>query len=159
MRNCDDKENRVRQLKGIRFINKKPGCITKGMDILQKNWIDIKKCLETIHFNTSLKKEREVADYIRESFMGIGFKESRNIIQMMGLSQYVIPLDSRVMKVLSTNGGIEMPKQKKPLKSQYGYCAIEDQINELCEMLNGHCGNFIVKPCNFDICAFISEEK
>lgn len=161
MKNCKDIENRVRQLKGIRFINKKPKSIARGREILQKNWTKIKTYLEILHFDTDLEKEREVADYLREIFKGnqIGLKSSRNIIQMMGLSQYVVPLDVRIMKVLNIHGGIVMPSQKKPLQSRDGYCSIEDQINFLCEKLNGHCGDFVIKPCNFDICTFISEEN
>lgn len=161
MKNCKDIANRVRRLKGIRYTNKKPESIARSMGILQERWEEIKKHLETLRYDPSLEKEREVADYLREMFKGnqIGLKQSRNIVQMLGLSQYVIPLDSRVMKVLEANGGIKKPKQKKPLQSRAGYCDIEDQVNELCEQLNGQCGDFIVKPCNFDICAFISEEN
>lgn len=161
MKTCKDIPNCVRKLKGIRYTNKKPESIARCMDILQEKWEEIKKYLETIRSSTTLEKEREVADYLRKTFKGnqIGLKQSRNIIQMLGLSQYVIPLDSRVMKVLKANGGIKEPAQKKPLQSRAGYCAIEDQINDLCAKLNGQCGNFVVKPCNFDICAFISEEK
>ncbi|MDE7371181.1 MAG: hypothetical protein K2N07_05480 [Desulfovibrio sp.] len=161
MKNCKDIANRIRQLKGIRYTNKKPESIARSMRILQEKWKEIKKHLETLLNTTSLEKEREVADYLRETFKGnqIGLKQSRNIIQMLGISQYVIPLDSRVMKVLEANGGIREPKQKKPLQSRAGYYDIEEQINELCEHLNGQCGDFVVKPCNFDICAFISQEN
>lgn len=154
MSGLKDKEEYVRKLKGIRFTNKKPESIARSIDILNDNWTEIKKYLETIFKETNLKKERIVADYIREIFKGnqIKFKQSRNIIQMMGLSQYVVPLDSRVMGILLKNGGITMPELVQPLASNHGYCDIENQVNELCAELG-------VKPCIFDACAYVSKGK
>lgn len=154
MKKVEDKAEYVKKLSGIRFTNKKPKAISRSMDILNEKWNEIKKHLETIKDETTLEKERKVADYIRITFQGnqIKFKQSRNIIQMMGLSQYVVPLDSRVMGILQEHGGIKMPGQKHPLNSNCGYCDIEDQVNELCAALG-------VKPCIFDACAFASKEQ
>lgn len=104
-----------------------------------------------------MEKERSVARYVRENFYQIGLKQSRNIIQMMGLSQYVTPLDSRIVSILKEYKGIEhIPDEKVALKAalqnESWYLGIEDQLNELCVKLG-------VKPCILDACAFVSKEQ
>lgn len=109
-------------------------------------WFDLEKQLKTIKDDTTLENERIVADFIVEHFNGIGQKQSRNIIQMMGLSKYVLPIDSRVMKKIEELSGIKVEKL-----SNKNYILIEDRVQSICKKIG-------VYPCIFDACAFYSQE-
>lgn len=158
MKDVEDITEHVQKLKGMGLNGRvKAQSITMAMERLEKNWKELKKHLETIFKDTTLEKERSVARYVRENFYQIGLKQSRNIIQMMGLSQYVTPLDSRIVSTLKEYKGIEpIPDEKGALKAalqnESWYLGIEDQLNELCVNLG-------VKPCILDACAFVSKER
>ena len=47
------------------------------------------------------KTERAVANYIEDTFKGFGPKQSRNLLQMLGLTRYEIPIDSRLITWLN----------------------------------------------------------
>ena len=110
-------------------------------------WRDVKTQLKIIETDTTLKKERETSDFIRKNFKGVGRKQSRNIIQMMGLSKYVLPIDSRVVKKVEELSGITLNKKI----SGKDYLQLEDRLQEICESIG-------IYPCIFDACAFNTQE-
>ena len=111
-------------------------------------WNDVKILLSAIETDTTLEKERDIVDFIRKNFKGIGRKQSRNIIQMMGLSKYVLPIDSRVVKKIEELSSITL--NKKLLEKNY--VQIENRVNEICKRIDIH-------PCIFDACTFSSQER
>lgn len=147
-----DREGISKRLKEYKIgrYDRNSNALMKNMEILDKNWKETEKFLETLRYDTTLKKERDVAKYL-ELYTQIGLKQSRNIIQMLGLSRYVVPLDRRMNTTINEYGGIEMPKQADPYSSKYGYADIENQINTLCAELN-------IYPCFFDACVFWSKD-
>lgn len=114
-------------------------------------WATIRSQLDTIASYTTARKERLVARFLQERFLGLGPKQSRNLIQWMGLSKYEIPLDSRMVKVLRE---LKFPVPLSPtaLADENYYCFIEDAIQLLMARID-------VYPCVFDACAFASFEK
>lgn len=66
---------------------------------------------------------------------------------MMGLSKYVLPIDSRIMKNIEELSGITI--DKKLLNKNY--ILIEDRVQSICKKIG-------VYPCIFDACAFYSQE-
>lgn len=116
----------------------------------QGGWSAVKYQLELIASHTSAKKERSVANFLKEHFKGIGPKQSRNLIQWMGLSKYEIPLDSRMVKVLRELE-FPVPLSSNALADEHYYCFIEDGIQKIM-------ANIGVYPCVFDACAFASLE-
>jgi len=114
-------------------------------------WHHIRSQLETIASHTTANKERIVAHFLKEHFLGLGPKQSRNLIQWMGLSKYEIPLDSRMVKVLR-DLTFPVPLSPTALADEGYYCFIEDAIQLLMAQIN-------VYPCVFDACAFASFEK
>lgn len=145
----EDKENIEREIPEnvTRFWNKTCLYIREAISAFKQDfWCDVEKQLKSIESDTTLEKERAVADFIRKHFKGIGRKQSRNIIQMMGLSKYVLPIDSRVMKKIKELSGLSL---KESLEKNY--LLIEDRLQEICKSIG-------VYPCIFDACAFCSQE-
>jgi hypothetical protein len=116
----------------------------------QNGWPSVESQLDLISSHTSAKKERFVARFLQARFKGIGPKQSRNLIQWMGLSKYEIPLDSRIIKVLR-DLQFPVPLSAIALADEDYYCFIEDGIQLLMAKIG-------VYPCVFDACAFASFE-
>jgi hypothetical protein len=91
--------------------------------------------------------EREVADYIDEKFEGFGPKQSRNVLQALGLTRYEIPIDSRVTDWL--NDELQFPFQvtSAALFDRHYYRLILDAVCKLSE----ECKIF---PCVLDAAIF-----
>jgi hypothetical protein len=113
-------------------------------------WREVHTQLSSIASHTNARRERAVAKYMKDTFKGIGPKQSRNLIQEMGLSKYEIPLDSRIVKVLNSLN-FPVPLSSKALADENYYCFIEDGIHLLLKRLD-------IYPCVFDACAFASLE-
>ncbi|GAB3629982.1 hypothetical protein PTE30175_04875 [Pandoraea terrae] len=137
---------------------------------LRRNKTIAKQMLETVHLlqegewgnataqlssllgaDVSRKEERCVAEYFAKKYAGLGPKQSRNLLQTLGLTKYEIPLDSRVSKALQKLGfPIKLTAQSLACKHFYVFTL--DAVQELCVRAD-------VYPCEFDACAFVSEEK
>jgi hypothetical protein len=122
-----------------------------GNWLKEGGWIEVKRELENIASHTTKKKERETARFLQRRFDGLGPKQSRNLIQWMGLSKYEIPLDSRMVKVLH-NLNFPAPLSAQALADEGYYCFIEDGIQLIMKKIG-------VYPCVFDACAFASLER
>jgi len=107
--------------------------------------------LQSITKETAVKRERNVARWIQRQFKGFGPKQSRNLIQWLGLSQYEIPLDSRMAKVLRKLD-FPVPLSSAALADEEYYCFVEDGLHIILSRIE-------VVPCIFDACAFASFEK
>lgn len=134
------------------------GCQEKFAHYLDHNykkmdteWETILKSLEAVKEDTSLEKERNIVLDFQE-FLGIGSKQSRNMLQMLGFSQYVIPIDSRIKKGLCKLGGVAMPIDKKSFSNEKIYREVEDQINDLCKKLG-------IVPCILEACLYLEFEE
>lgn len=116
---------------------------TDGMDELRER-------LETIRKNSSIKKERKVADFLCGSKMypGLGPKQSRNFIQWLGLSRYEIPIDSRITKVMKRMGCAFVPSGNA-LGDKTVYILVQDVLQEIATELG-------IYPCVLDACIFSS---
>lgn len=95
--------------------------------------------------------EREVASFVSANFAGFGPKQSRNMLQWLGLTQHEIPLDSRVLKWLNKSG-FPIRLSAQGLADEAYYCFVLDGIQELC-------GHAKVLPCIFDAAVFASFER
>jgi hypothetical protein len=67
-------------------------------------WPQVNTVLDKLLNADSPTIEREAAEFIDHQFYGFGPKQSRNLLQMLGLTRYEIPLDSRVAKWLNKFG-------------------------------------------------------
>jgi hypothetical protein len=96
--------------------------------------------------------EAEVANYFDSTFRGFGPKQSRNVLQELGLTRYEIPIDSRVTKWL--NDEIELPFQvsSTALSDSHIYELVLDGICKLCE----ECDSL---PCVLDASIFSGQDE
>ncbi|MFD0986252.1 hypothetical protein [Methyloligella solikamskensis] len=90
--------------------------------------------------------EKEVAEYIQETFHGFGPKQSRNLLQALGLTRYEIPIDSRVTDWLN-EFGFPVRLTAAGLADGNYYDFISDGIQALCAASD-------VYPCVLDAAIF-----
>ena len=60
--------------------------------------------LESVRLNPNPEIERDAARFVDEKFNGFGPKQSRNLLQGLGLSRFEVPIDSRITKWLNEFG-------------------------------------------------------
>ena len=113
-------------------------------------WSELHRSLKAIVSATSLSKERETAALFSATFNGIGPKQSRNLIQWIGLSRYVVPLDSRFTRHLKAIG-FPVPVSAPALQDEACYRFIEDGVQQLAKTAG-------VYPCVYDASVFASFE-
>lgn len=135
----------------IRFPESKATYLIAGANFIEENWPTLYEKLQGLRSDqVGVAEERAVARYL-QSFKGIGPKQSRNMIQHLGLSRYEIPLDSRIVKRLKELG-FPVPLSSKALADEEYYCFVEDVLRDILCRIG-------VLPCIFDACAFGSFEK
>ena len=94
--------------------------------------------------------ERHAARCADQWFAGIGPKQSRNLLQWLGLTRYEIPLDSRVCEWVNSKLSFQVTIEK--LGDLKYYEQALDKIQALCAEVE-------VLPCIFDACAFNDENR
>jgi hypothetical protein len=117
-------------------------------------WPTLLEHLNTLRRYTTKYKELQVVKYLQQSagvdskktYPGLGPKQARNLIQSMGLSRYVIPLDSRVMRTLSDLGCMFVPGSTG-LADEAVYQFVEEGLQEAAKRLG-------IYPCELDAYAF-----
>ena len=92
--------------------------------------------------------ERSTAQRLAYELAGIGPKQSRNLLQNLGLSQYEIPIDSRVMKWMHTNLGFSLTSGALLADAQY-FELVMDAFQELCRRAE-------LLPCLLDAAIFVT---
>lgn len=111
-------------------------------------WPKVDEVLRSLIGADDPKAERLAAHFIDSEFKGFGPKQARNLLQMLGLSRYEIPLDSRVANWFNAFGfGVSIDKKMLPYVGPYE--ALSDKIMELCRRAE-------VYPCVLDAAAFAS---
>ncbi len=125
--------------------------LSEAATYLRRDWGEVSTRLQGIAARTSRDREREVAGFLRSTFKGIGPKQSRNLIQWLGLSRFEVPLDSRMVKVLR---GLQFPVPLSPiaLSDENYYCFVEDGVQSMLAQIG-------IYPCIFDPCVFASLER
>jgi len=104
--------------------------------------------LEKVRLNSTPKTEREAADFVADHFKGIGPKQSRNLLQWLGLSRYETPIDSRITRWLN-EFGFPLQLSAKALADRNYYNLVAEGFQKLA----GACG---VMPCILDAAIFAS---
>lgn len=116
-----------------------------------KRWQEVTQYLETVRTRQTEDAERKAANFIEEGFRGFGPKQSRNLLQYLGLSRYEIPLDSRVTKWLRAFG-FPVGLSAAILSDRDYYEFILDAVQALCRRAK-------VYPCVLDAAIFTSFDK
>jgi len=92
------------------------------------------------------KIERKACEELRSYLQGIGTKQARNYLQLLGLTRYEVPIDSRFLSWFNELG-IPITLNPKALSYAPTYNAVLDKIQELCVKAD-------VLPCILDACVY-----
>lgn len=111
-------------------------------------WREVLNRVNGLNRSSTHVEEREVARYLAANLQGIGPKQSRNLLQSLGLTRYEIPVDSRITRWL--NGfGFPLTLNATALADEGYYSLVLDGVRELCAVAG-------IFPCLFDAAVFAS---
>jgi N-glycosylase/DNA lyase len=137
---------------GIRFSDKIAHELSVNFSLLETDkWATTLELCNRLTRPVSREVEIEVADQIQSHFLGFGPKQSRNLLQALGLTRYEIPIDSRLTDWLN-EFGFPIRLSAKALADNNYYRVISDGIQTLCE-------HSCVLPCIFDAAVFASRDS
>ena len=111
------------------------------------DWKDILGQCNRLITPGSRAEEEGIAEFMQFQLDGFGPKQSRNLLQALGLTRYEIPVDSRVVTWLNETIVISPSAEKAKLSSKSYYRGIIDGI----VLLSERCG---VYPCVLDAAVF-----
>ena len=132
-----------------RYINRISEYIVTNFNHLEKtNWQLFNNLEPLINVKAQKEFERELANNIVQSFKGFGPKQSRNLLQSLGLTKYEIPIDSRITNWLN-KFGFPLTLSSIALQDKEYYNFVSDGIQALCERAN-------IFPCVLDAAIFSS---
>jgi hypothetical protein len=132
---------------GIRFGPKIAKELAANLRLLEDGeWTRALKECNRLTRRVSRDTEKEVANYIKETFYGFGPKQSRNLLQALGLTRYEIPIDSRVTDWLNEFGF--------PVKLSAAGLADLNYYNFVSEGVQALCAQCRVFPCILDAAIF-----
>jgi hypothetical protein len=131
-----------------RFINKISNFFTLNYNKIKNNNWSIISTLEELLSCDSKEYEREIADKLSYEYKGFGPKQSRNFLQVLGLTKYEIPIDSRITRWLN-DFGFPLKLGSSPLSNIDYYHFVSNGIQELCQKAE-------IYPCILDAAIFSS---
>lgn len=111
-------------------------------------WEQTRQVLETLRLCDTVSNERRAAHFVAEQYKGFGPKQSRNLLQLLGLTRYEIPIDSRSTKWLN-DFGFPLQVAAATLSDPHYYELIMDGIQQLCAQSD-------IYPCVLDAAIFVS---
>jgi hypothetical protein len=142
----------LRNAGGIRFADKIANELAQNLEGLEGGlWADTLHRCNRLTQLMPRKVEIEVAQHIQEHFLGFGPKQSRNLLQSLGLTRYEIPIDSRLTDWLN-KFGFPVRLTAAALGDDNYYRFISDGIQALCERSG-------VLPCIFDAAVFTARDS
>lgn len=111
-------------------------------------WQGTFACLEEVRLSPTPTTERKAVRFIDDHFQGFGPKQSRNLIQGLGLSRFEIPIDSRITKWLN-EFGFPVKLTANALADQNHFEFVSDGFQRLAEASD-------IAPCVLDAAIFSS---
>jgi len=142
----------IRDAKGIRRGDRIGDECSHNLSGLESGlWTEMLNRMPKLAQRSNPAKEREAARFISANLKGFGPKQSRNLLQSLGLTKFEIPLDSRITKWLNAFG-FPVTLTSAGLQDENYYCFILDGVQRLCQECK-------VYPCVLDACIFVSFDK
>lgn len=137
----------LRATGGIRFADKIASELSQNFSLLEtKEWVPTLEQCNRLTRLVSREVEIEVAEHVQKHFLGFGPKQSRNVLQSLGLTRYEIPIDSRLTDWLN-DFGFPVRLSAGALGDDNYYRFVSDGIQMLCQRSD-------VLPCIFDAVVF-----
>lgn len=95
-------ERVLRSAGGIRFYDRIAGYLAENYATLSSGmWVETREVIGGLIDQDSPSPEHQAARFMRENFKGVGPKQSRTLLQILGLTKYEFPLDSRITRWLN----------------------------------------------------------
>ena len=114
-------------------------------------WDTINEMVKQLSGNQTMDMERKSAKIVMDNLKGFGPKQSRNLLQALGLTKYEIPVDSRITKWL-TKFGFPIKLSATALGDENYYNFVQDGFQKICEACD-------VLPCVMDAVIFSSFDE
>ncbi len=141
--------NALTSFGGIRRSPTIANQLSNNFKILEDGlWETLLSRAEEINVTNSPALERDLAHLLAEHLYGIGPKQSRNLLQWIGVSKYEIPVDSRITKWLNRTL-LNYHLSANLLADNTYYDMVSDGIQLLCDRAN-------LYPCLLDAAIFTS---
>lgn len=113
-------------------------------------WKKIEEIINILIDRKDQRTERISSEFIHKYLKGFGPKQSRNLLQSLGLTKYEIPIDSRIIKWL-TDFGFPIQLSANMLSEKYYYNFALDGFQKLCSACK-------IYPCVLDAAIFSSTD-
>ena len=137
---------------GIRRFNVIANEIAENLITLDGGgWAEVESAIGSVDRDTNAAMERNAAERLRKVLRGIGPKQSRNLLQILGLTRFEIPIDSRITNWLN-NFGFPLTLTSSGLADPAYYGLVSDGFQELCAAAD-------VLPCLMDAAIFSSVDE
>ena len=134
---------------GLLYYNNISKYLSKNLTFMKEGgWETVCEHLESVRLNSSPETERRVAEYLDDKLWGFGPKQSRNLLQVLGLSRFETPIDSRITKWLN-KCGFPVRLTAQALQDVNYYNFVSDGFQRLADA----CG---IMPCVLDAAIFSS---
>lgn len=114
-------------------------------------WEIVHEIVEDMTINQTKDTERKSAEIVIDNLKGFGPKQSRNLLQSLGLTKFEIPVDSRITKWL-TAFGFPVKLSATALSDKNYYNFILDGFQRICEACD-------IFPCVMDAAIFSSFDE
>lgn len=137
---------------GLRFTKKISQQIKVNLQrIVDNEWFILREITKQEVTIEDKYWEQSLADTIQKQVKGCGPKQSRNFLQILGITKYEIPIDSRITGWLNKNN-FPIHLVAGGLSDPHYYQFISDGIQHLCKQAN-------IYPCLLDAAIFSSYDK
>jgi len=134
---------------GIRLTTTISSQLAHNLSLLEDGlWLEVFQVLRELKNGRSAKAERTAAAFIANMFKGFGPKQSRNLLQFLGLTRYEVLVDSRTVKWLRWFGF--------PLDPSGGSLSNPEYYNLIVDGLQVLCRKARIYPCILDAAIFTS---
>jgi hypothetical protein len=111
-------------------------------------WPDVLRRLNALRPAALQPEELAAAEFLAEHLLGLGPKQSRSLLQGVGLTRFEVPIDSRFTKWLN-NFGFPVRLSASALSDSNYYRFVSQGIQQLCAAAD-------VFPCVLDAVIFAS---
>lgn len=142
----------LRDFEGIRRFRRIADETSTNLAELERGlWSTTLEKISKLDWASTAQDERRVAAFVADRFKGFGPKQSRNLLQSLGLTRYEIPIDSRVTRWLN-DFGFPVRLSAWALSDPNYYNFVSEGVQELCRQSN-------IYPCVLDAAIFTSFDQ
>jgi len=142
-------ENTITNFRGIRLGKSISEAASVNYVWLNSGgWHQIFEMIEELNRKSTKEAELKAVDTIIDNLRGFGPKQSRNLLQGLGLTRYEVPIDSRITKWLN-NFGFPLVLSATALADRNYFNFVSEGFQQICKACD-------ISPCVLDAAIFSS---